>query len=124
MTLALQTGTAGRVTIANYTQIIWAFIWGLVFLGEKPVLTSIFGTLLIAVDAAFAVYKAWIKKPRAKKGSNDNKPTWDTELDEIEVVDVTPTPELHEIGVSPSPDSSAHEHEHEHHAEVKESEPI
>jgi len=118
LTLALQTGTAGRVTVANYTQIVWAFIWGLVFLGEKPELTSLLGTLLIAVDAAFAVYKAWIKKPSAKK--EDNKPVYDAELDEIEVVDMADTPELHEIGVSPSPDSSVHEHE----ADVKESKTV
>jgi len=110
----LQTGTAGRVTVANYTQIVWAFIWGLVFLGEKPELTSLLGTLLIAVDAAFAVYKAWIKKPNGKKGTDKKLPAYDAELDEIEIVDMAETPELHEIGVtpelSPSPDHDGKHH--------------
>ena len=94
LTLALQTGTAGRVTVANYTQIIWAFIWGLIFLGEKPMLTSLIGTLLIAVDAGCAVYKAWIKNPGKKNGAGTKATEYDSEFDEVEIIDVADTPEL------------------------------
>ena len=57
-------------------------------------LTSLIGTLLIAVDAGCAVYKAWIKNPGKKNGAGTKATEYDSEFDEVEIIDVADTPEL------------------------------
>eukprot|EP00727_Mastigamoeba_balamuthi_P004353 m51a1_g13916 hypothetical protein (468) ;mRNA; r:796589-798451 len=59
MTVALQQGKAGRVTVASYLQIIFAFIWGMGILGETLSWTSGIGSLLITVNAVIAGWQAW-----------------------------------------------------------------
>ena len=59
LTTALRTGAAGRVAVANYTGIIWAFLWGIIVFHQPPEVLSYFGTIFIGINAAIAVYKAW-----------------------------------------------------------------
>ena len=59
LTTSLRTGVAGRVAIANYTGIVWAFLWGVVVFHESPKVLSYIGTLFIGVNAGISIYKAW-----------------------------------------------------------------
>lgn len=59
LTTALRTGVAGRVAIANYIGIIWAFMWGVLIFHEPPHVLSYVGSLFIGVNAAISIYKAW-----------------------------------------------------------------
>jgi len=53
------------VIVANYFNIFWAFLWGILLLGEKPVWLSLVGMGLILVNAGIAVNKAFRAKPKA-----------------------------------------------------------
>lgn len=59
LTTALRTGVAGRVAIANYIGIIWAFMWGVLVFHEPPQVLSYVGSVFIGVNAAISIYKAW-----------------------------------------------------------------
>ena len=67
LTTGLRTGTAGRVMIANYLQILWSIILEIIFFGTYPHWLSLIGACLILVNAGIAIYKAaTAAKPEAQ----------------------------------------------------------
>ena len=59
LTIALQTGHAARVVIANYMTIVWGFLFGVLVLGESISYLSIAGAVLISSNALIAIWKGW-----------------------------------------------------------------
>lgn len=47
LTLALQLEDAGPVAVARASDIVFAFIWQIIFFRETPTLYSVFGALLV-----------------------------------------------------------------------------
>eukprot|EP00727_Mastigamoeba_balamuthi_P007189 m51a1_g3090 hypothetical protein (359) ;mRNA; r:85915-87542 len=77
LTLALQLGRAGRVMMASYLQIIFAFVWGLVFLHELPSwMSAAWGSTAASAPAtaqaptAVEVVVAEAKSPNKKDEDN------------------------------------------------------
>ena len=68
LTLGLRAGTAGRVMIANYLQILWSIILEIMFLHSYPHWLSLVGACFILFNAGLAIYKA----AKAKSGQNQS----------------------------------------------------
>ncbi len=57
LTRGLQLEAAGRATTVGYVQILFAALWGVLFLGEVPALLSLAGAALIVAGVVFASRK-------------------------------------------------------------------
>lgn len=55
MTKGLHLEKAGRAMSVTYTQIVFAFVWGLIFFNEVPSILSILGAIIILSCSAFIV---------------------------------------------------------------------
>ena len=58
LTHAYRISPANLVTPFEYTGILWAPLWGFLFFGEVPLLTTVTGAVLIAVAGMFALHEA------------------------------------------------------------------
>jgi drug/metabolite transporter (DMT)-like permease len=67
MTKSLHLEKAGRATAVSYLQVVFAFIWGMLFFNEYPTLLSVVGAVLIV---ASAVSIAWWQNRRGRKGED------------------------------------------------------
>lgn len=61
MTRGLHRETAGRATAISYLQVVFAFVWGVIFFGENPPVLSILGAVCIL---AGVVIVAWVRERR------------------------------------------------------------
>ena len=57
MTRGLHLEEASRATMMTYLQVVFAFVWGVLFFGEVPTLLSGVGSLLILCGALLIVIK-------------------------------------------------------------------
>ena len=74
LTLGLRSGTAGRVTIANYLQILWSIVLEIIFLHSYPHWLSLIGACFILFNAGIAIYKAAkVKTGQNKSGNKSEK---------------------------------------------------
>ncbi|XP_055382917.1 solute carrier family 35 member G1 [Condylostylus longicornis] len=65
LTLSLQIEQAGPVAIARCADIVFAFIWQVLFFDEKPNSYSVVGALLVVSSVALTAVKKWaISLPR------------------------------------------------------------
>ncbi len=58
LTNAYRIGPANLVTPFEYTGMLWAPLWGFLFFGEVPQLTTVLGAVLIATAGLFALREA------------------------------------------------------------------
>lgn len=58
LTNAYRSSPANLVTPFEYTGILWAPLWGFLFFGEVPRLTTVMGAILIATAGMFALREA------------------------------------------------------------------
>lgn len=65
MTRGLGTERAGRATAVSYSQVVFAYAWGMILFGEFPTLMGILGTLLIAGSIVALALEA---TPRPSRG--------------------------------------------------------
>ena len=63
ITTAYKFAPAKKLSVFDYMQVIFAMLWGMIFLGEKPVLLSIIGYIII-MGVAFV---RWEKARREEK---------------------------------------------------------
>lgn len=59
LTLSLQIEQAGPVAIARCADIVFAFIWQILFFGETPTLYSLLGAFLVVSSVVLAGLKKW-----------------------------------------------------------------
>ncbi|XP_065354653.1 solute carrier family 35 member G1 [Calliphora vicina] len=59
LTLSLQMEQAGPVAIARCADIVFAFIWQMIFFGETPTFYSLMGALLVVSSVILAALKKW-----------------------------------------------------------------
>ena len=58
LTQAYRSAPPGAVTTVEYTALIWAALWGFLFFGEVPDLTTAIGAALIVGSGAYAMTRA------------------------------------------------------------------
>jgi drug/metabolite transporter (DMT)-like permease len=56
ITTAYKYAPAKEISVFDYTQVIFAAIWGMIFLGEIPVMLSIIGYIIIIGMAVLRWY--------------------------------------------------------------------
>ncbi|EDV91210.1 solute carrier family 35 member G1 [Drosophila grimshawi] len=59
LTLSLQVEQAGPVAIARCADIVFAFIWQMIFFGEAPNAYSLFGALMVVSSVILTAMKKW-----------------------------------------------------------------
>lgn len=59
LTLSLQVEQAGPVAIARCADIVFAFIWQIMFFGEAPNAYSLFGALMVVSSVILTAMKKW-----------------------------------------------------------------
>lgn len=59
LTLALQMEQAGPVSIARSSDIVFAFLWQILFFKEIPNLYSVFGALLVILSVVLSGLRKW-----------------------------------------------------------------
>ncbi|KAH8419152.1 hypothetical protein KR222_006823 [Zaprionus bogoriensis] len=59
LTLSLQVEQAGPVAIARCADIVFAFIWQMIFFGEAPNVYSLFGALMVVSSVILTAMKKW-----------------------------------------------------------------
>ncbi|XP_034118024.2 solute carrier family 35 member G1 [Drosophila albomicans] len=59
LTLSLQVEQAGPVAIARCADIVFAFIWQMMFFGEAPNAYSLFGALMVVSSVILTAMKKW-----------------------------------------------------------------
>ncbi|TMW49091.1 hypothetical protein DOY81_005825 [Sarcophaga bullata] len=59
LTLSLQMEQAGPVAIARCADIVFAFIWQIIFFGETPTFYSLLGAFLVVSSVVLAALKKW-----------------------------------------------------------------
>ncbi|EDW80933.1 uncharacterized protein Dwil_GK11296 [Drosophila willistoni] len=59
LTLSLQVEQAGPVAIARCADIVFAFIWQMMFFGETPTGYSLFGALMVVSSVILTALKKW-----------------------------------------------------------------
>ncbi|KAL7730028.1 hypothetical protein ACLKA6_009318 [Drosophila palustris] len=59
LTLSLQVEQAGPVAIARCADIVFAFIWQIMFFGEAPNAYSLFGALMVVSSVILTAIKKW-----------------------------------------------------------------
>ncbi len=75
MTKGLHLEPAGRATAVSYLQVVFAFIWGMVFFGEYPTALSIVGAVLIVGSTvAIALYQSDSESPPEAESSETHTP--------------------------------------------------
>lgn len=68
LTLSLKIEQAGPVSIARCSDIVFAFIWQIIFFNEIPNLYSLFGAILVVSSVILTALKKWlISLPRDSK---------------------------------------------------------
>ncbi|XP_067619188.1 solute carrier family 35 member G1 [Eurosta solidaginis] len=69
LTLSLQVEQAGPVAIARCADIVFAFIWQIMFFGETPTGFSLLGALLVVSSVILTALKKWaLSLPRESTG--------------------------------------------------------
>ena len=53
---AFAIANAGTVAIANFTQVMWSYGFGVLFVNEKPTISGILGAFSILVGASVAAF--------------------------------------------------------------------
>lgn len=61
LTMALQHEQAGPVAIARSADIVFAFIWQVMFFGEIPSFFSILGALLVTCSVLLTGLRKWVE---------------------------------------------------------------
>ncbi|XP_030373585.1 solute carrier family 35 member G1 [Scaptodrosophila lebanonensis] len=59
LTLSLQVEQAGPVAIARCADIVFAFVWQILFFGETPTAYSLFGALMVVSSVILTAMKKW-----------------------------------------------------------------
>ena len=59
LTLALQYEQAGPVSIARSADIVFAFVWQILFFKESPTVFSVFGALLVVTSVVLSGLRKW-----------------------------------------------------------------
>lgn len=62
MTRGLHREPAGRATAVSYVQVVFAFLWGVLFFNERPPLLSVAGATLILIGV---IIVSWTRAERA-----------------------------------------------------------
>ena len=75
MTASLRLASAGRASIANYTGVVYAFLWGIFVFHSDFSPLSFVGTFFIAISAGISIYKAWFLGKKKDEKNTEKKPS-------------------------------------------------
>ena len=80
--------SAGAATSANYTQIVWSFVWSAAFLGEVPAVATVLGALLIAGAVTARGMAGSLSQPALKTSRSERylPDVVEYDVDDVELV--------------------------------------